>query len=399
LSLVWGCRASTTSRQCEFSAECQGNLICFAGYCRAQCQTNRDCPVGTTCAVTQDPAQNACQLGCTTAAECDPSNTCFHGLCTVACTATTNCARFGAGSVCDPAEHVCVIVPVVQPDAGSDASMNDAGAPDVPDVMESPDVVEEPAPTDKDVEQDEVGLQDVGMDVGPQDAGMDAGPQDAGIDARVDAASDAGPADVPTDVPTTLPIVFTPAGNTAQRGSQATGGPRTCPSGQAVVGVFASPFAGFWEGNLTALQVYCGVVTTPNMPGATTVSVMTGNTLPTSTTYFTGNNAPAATGTAIRCPANQVMVGFGGAARVSSGPVSQIILRCATITRSGATLSVGTVTNGASVGAVLSGQNFPTTSFAATDCPANTVAIGESGFIGNILDSFGLQCGSMAVGP
>jgi hypothetical protein len=35
--------------ECTFNDECPSNLICVARFCRAECRTDRDCVLGTTC--------------------------------------------------------------------------------------------------------------------------------------------------------------------------------------------------------------------------------------------------------------------------------------------------------------------------------------------------------------
>lgn len=410
-ALAAGCTARSSSiSQCVYNTDCPGAQSCLAGSCRAPCRGDRDCPSGNRCVLSTDPQANACVPSCTSSQQCDPNSTCFRGLCTAGCQTDGDCVIRGLQGTCDLASRACILILVQEPDAGPVEASVEASVDSSPDVPL--DVAPEASP-DAALDASPESAPEASLDAVPEgsldasaDAALDAasespldgttdvvseGPRDAALEGSVDAAVDAG-MDGDSGVQT---VAFALAGATVSRGSTAAAVGHPCPPGQAVTGLFAAPFAGFWNGNLTALQLYCGVVTSPL--GSTVVNVTAGDTLPSPTGYFTSVNTPSATtGRALRCPANQVLVGFGGA---SGSYVSQLTLRCAPLLRAGSTLTVGAVTMGGTVGATVTVGSYQTVAFPATDCPANQVGMGYSGATGSILDSFGLQCATLALAP
>jgi hypothetical protein len=90
-----------------------------------------------------------------------------------------------------------------------------------------------------------------------------------------------------------------------------------------------------------------------------------------------------------KCPANQMVVGFGGRA---GADLEQIIVRCAGLLVTGMpgsyAVSVGAVTAQPPVGSLTGGSSFPT-----TDCPSGQVATGSAiRADSSNITGFGLVC-------
>lgn len=87
---------------CAYSSDCQGDLVCRAGRCVAECLTSRDCAAGETCAggrcsvavvVPDGGAGSSCEYH----SQCVAPLACIAGRCDVECRETRDCAR---GLVC-----------------------------------------------------------------------------------------------------------------------------------------------------------------------------------------------------------------------------------------------------------------------------------------------------------
>lgn len=154
--------------------------------------------------------------------------------------------------------------------------------------------------------------------------------------------------------------------------------PDTCPAGQVMVGI-----VGEVGGSFDKIGVVCGL---PSVSPSLGVSIAAGASLPL---RGTSPNTPVSAS----CPADQMLVGFGGRA---GSLFDEIALRCAPVTTpfaSGAyTVTIGTIAAVAAVGGTSSGGGF-----ADTDCPAGDVAIGANIRGGGSIDAFGLICATPTV--
>lgn len=152
----------------------------------------------------------------------------------------------------------------------------------------------------------------------------------------------------------------------------------TCPAGQLMIGFQAMLGASFDQ-----IGVVCGV---PTVNAALGVDVAAGATLPLRGTIDIGTAASGA------CPANQMVVGFGGAA---GGLLDNLVLRCAPITATYASnayaVSIGTISDQPGVGG---SGGAP---FADTDCAVGEVAIGANIRAGGSVDAFGLICSAASI--
>ncbi len=148
-----------------------------------------------------------------------------------------------------------------------------------------------------------------------------------------------------------------------------------CPAGRVLVGLNAEIGDSFDK-----VQVVCGVLG---------VSATAAVTIGASETPFPlrGSNANMAAST--KCPANQMVVGFGGR---GGALVDQLSLRCAPMTVASGdggaySAAIGSITAQAPLGGT-GGE-----AFADTDCPAGSVAVGAHIQAGGSVDGFGLLCG------
>lgn len=178
-------------------------------------------------------------------------------------------------------------------------------------------------------------------------------------------------------------LAFTAGTNTDLRGN-AGGGTEyndACPAGHVLVGLNAKV-----GGSIDQLQAICAPVL---IDAAAAVTIGT----PVTPLPFRGSNANADASST--CPANQLVVGFGGKA---AALVDQIALRCApvVVAPSGKTYSVtlGTI---AAVTPALNPAAGGGVAFADTDCAAGSVATGAHIRAGGSVDAFGLLCGVPAV--
>lgn len=173
---------------------------------------------------------------------------------------------------------------------------------------------------------------------------------------------------------------FTGAAATVVQGNSSGGTlyPDACPAGQVMVGIAGSVGASFDQ-----IQVVCGAVSLGSDLG---VTIGPGATL---TVRGANVNAPVTAS----CPANQMVVGFGGKA---GALIDSLVLRCAPLVVSAGdgglyTAAVGTVTPLTAAGGA--GGN----AFSDTDCAAGAVATGANIRAGNSIDAFGLLCSTPTV--
>ena len=158
-------------------------------------------------------------------------------------------------------------------------------------------------------------------------------------------------------------------------GPEATNFQDACPNGSLVIGYEESTDSN----EVAQLQTMCG---TPSVSAdGSTMLVTPGATL----ILRGGITAPLVSSL---CPANQVVVGFDGRALAL---LDQLSVRCAPVTISGQTLSIGSITNLAPVGGN-GGQPFP-----RTDCGPGMVAVGTNVALRNWVSGFGLVCASLGV--
>jgi len=175
-------------------------------------------------------------------------------------------------------------------------------------------------------------------------------------------------------------VTFTGANATTRYGNASGGNPYedACPAGQALIGYSGALQAvGTYIGQLTAM---CGVVTLAPATTGYIAHVSSGQTLPTHGIF----TAAPFTRT---CPADQVIVGFGGR---SGALVDQLVFRCAPLAV-GADLSL---TIGAGTDLSPAGGNGGN-AFAQTNCPAGQVATVSRPRAGDGLDAFGLACSTV----
>lgn len=112
---------------CTFNADCPDELVCAAGNCRAQCQTNRDCTAPATCRPSSQRSVLVCLAPdepslCFYNSDCAAPLTCARdGLCRAQCVANVDCPS----GTCDTAQGVCTGLPPIAdggsllPDGGS----------------------------------------------------------------------------------------------------------------------------------------------------------------------------------------------------------------------------------------------------------------------------------------
>jgi hypothetical protein len=160
---------------------------------------------------------------------------------------------------------------------------------------------------------------------------------------------------------------------------------QTCATNEVVIGFMGQvdppDAATNWLRNFQAI---CGSL---SVTGTTTFSVRTtqAETLPIPPT----NTGVGSTTQTRMCPANQMVVSFNGR---QGGYIDQLIFTCAPLTIGGAspnfTLSIGAPSAPLTPLGGPGGSPFAN----AINCPANEVAVGDTGRAGGFIDAFGLLC-------
>jgi hypothetical protein len=157
--------------------------------------------------------------------------------------------------------------------------------------------------------------------------------------------------------------------------------PDACPAGQVVVG-----FSGFLasQGYHGKMQASCGIPTVSGS-GPFTVTISAGGTTPLRGLF-------GVTAWSSMCPANQMVVGFGGR---SGALLDQLAVRCAPLVIAGGpgayTIAIGAVTTLAAVGD--NGGN----AFAITNCAVGQVATMARLRAGDGIDAFGIACSAVGL--
>jgi hypothetical protein len=180
-----------------------------------------------------------------------------------------------------------------------------------------------------------------------------------------------------------------PAGPSAvQSGSSpfGTAFSQTCMPNEVVIGYTGTVDA---PGSaLTQLRTFRAVCGSLSVLGTTTFSVATS----TAETLTMVGTMPGPTQLAQMCASNEMVIGFGGR---SAADIDQIAIRCTPLTISGASpnysLTIGTVSTNPGLGGP--GGN----PFAAIDCPAGQVAVGDDGRAATTINAFGLLCATPAL--
>lgn len=217
-----------------------------------------------------------------------------------------------------------------------------------------------------------IGPDDSGVD-GAADSGIDA-PADSGIDAAADSDVDAAPDAVADAAPATFSITGSSATTVQGNSSGGTAYPDACPSGQALIGLDVT-----YSGSMQQIGAVCAPVILP----AGTGPVTTGAENP-----LTLEGVAGSTQGSLRCPANSVVVGFGGNSGLLIDSLSLVCAPLDVTSTSPYTFAVGTTTTTATVGG--SGGS----PFAETDCPQGEVAFEAYIRAGNSIDGFGVVCGA-----
>lgn len=170
-----------------------------------------------------------------------------------------------------------------------------------------------------------------------------------------------------------------------------------CPAGQVLVGFNGTVDAtGDPNGKtfLRSAQGICGTLVVSASPPYA-VAVAQASPLPM-------HEIAAAQQQVALCPVNQVMIGFAGRSSSTSW-VDSVDVRCAPLTITGTApkfaLAIGTPAVATSIGGFTGG-----TAFAAADCAAGDLAVGQiirTSFAGTQLGAFGVQCAtaSISLGP
>ena len=210
-------------------------------------------------------------------------------------------------------------------------------------------------------------------DRGSVDVGIvDAGGTDA---AALDAARDGGPADAGVDAST---AAFGAAVEVLASAGGTGGSPYDddCPAGSAMVG-----FDGVVSGYLTHVAVACAALRVEGL------RVRTGTV-----TLLPVRGLNPGTDVSLRCPADQLVVGFEGR---SGSLVDQLSLACAPyavgVVGSALVAQRGAVTLTTSAGGT--GGN----PFARVACSGDAAARGAAIHAGDGIDAFALRCSSLAV--
>lgn len=106
---------------CKETSECQGSE-CVGGLCTLGCDTNEDCPDGSTCSTaTKSCSSPSVAIGdvCTDNAECE-SGTCSDGLCTKSCNTDAECPAPSkcTGNLCSIPMHASFLYVGITEDQG-----------------------------------------------------------------------------------------------------------------------------------------------------------------------------------------------------------------------------------------------------------------------------------------
>jgi hypothetical protein len=223
-------------------------------------------------------------------------------------------------------------------------------------------------------------------DAAPPDAAPpDARPPDAAVppDASLPDASppdaSAPDADVPDAIPGSPILALTAGTDTPLRGREGgTPFPDACPAGQALIGFAGS--LGAVNGAHGQIGGRCGRLDVVPAGTGWEIRVSTGEVLPT-------RGRHAAQAWTRECPANQVLVGFGGRGGLL---VDQLTFRCAPLTiaasGTGWTVAVGATTDQTAIGG--NGGN----AFGQADCAAGQIATIAKIRAGDSLDGLALGC-------
>jgi hypothetical protein len=91
--LLAACQSGATpGAACMRSTECGGSLVCRLGRCRAECASDRDCPLGARCYLASEVG--ACELPAIdvcAAIACAPPLVCRDGRCSQVCETASDC--------------------------------------------------------------------------------------------------------------------------------------------------------------------------------------------------------------------------------------------------------------------------------------------------------------------
>jgi hypothetical protein len=213
------------------------------------------------------------------------------------------------------------------------------------------------------------------------DGGEDAAATDPGGGGSGGAIPvDAGPPPVvPTDV--TIGTQTTPS---ALQSPSAGGAVYSdlCPADQLLIGFKGTVDA---AGGMTYLRSVQGVCGTLSVTGSGPYKVNV-----TQAGQLSVRQTASAVAQSVTCPANQVIVGFGGR---SGGFIDALDFRCAPLTIGGMspsyTLGPGSISTTGIIGGATGGS-----AFADIDCGAGKVAVGQAPHAGAAIDAFGLVCAS-----
>lgn len=189
-----------------------------------------------------------------------------------------------------------------------------------------------------------------------------------------------------------LGVSFPHASDTPVRGSSADGDfLDDCPFGQVQIGIQVNTAAGPSTGLLTEVATLCGAVSVTPAGAGAMIAVSPGARVPE--TGARGSAAATGGSTSVLCPANQAVVGVAGSAETASGRISQVTLRCAPLAATGTASSGYGISMGAATALPPFGE-AGTTAIPATDCPSGTVARGAHLRAGEVLNGYGLRCGT-----
>jgi hypothetical protein len=227
---------------------------------------------------------------------------------------------------------------------------------------------------------------------GEPDATVDA-VADATVDAVVDATVDAAPdvtadaavdaGDSPDANPNAPALELVAGANTPQRGSTTGGSPfdDACPAGQVLIGFHGS--LGSINGTHGQIAAHCGVLELAAAGKGYEIRIGEGLVHP-------ARGRHAAQPRTSLCPANQVVVGFGGRGGLL---IDQLTFRCAPLTIAadgpGYTVTVGTPADLTPIGG--NGGN----PFVQADCTAGQIATVARLRAGDSLDAIGLGCSTL----
>jgi hypothetical protein len=227
------------------------------------------------------------------------------------------------------------------------------------------------------VQADGGGADAAPVDPGGGGAGGSSGNGGMGGGGAAGMTVDAGPPPAPTDV--SVGAQTTPSARQAPSAGGASYADQ-CPVNQVLIGFKGTVDAPGGQTYLRSVQGMCGNLAITGS-GTYTVTVASAGQLP-------ARESPSAVAQSVNCPANQVVVGFGGR---SGGFIDALDFRCAPLTIGGTSpsfkLSLGTISTTGIIGGATGGSGF-----ADIDCGAGMVAVGQEPHAGAAMDSFGLVC-------